>query len=575
MGAIRNSTTSGRLRRWWESFAAFRRPRLRITIPSRNPMSRLFAEIKKWSGTHGTKALIVLILAVQVVFAIAFFYFGSSIREIEVAKDTHWWTPWIPVVAALIATAGVLITLYTNKGLSERQFDRRAQESLFTDILNRFAAKNPIIRANAAIRLAEMARKNWPGKPEQKTPDNFPFFPDAASQLAAALYMENNRAVRDEIAKALARMADFAKQDDQLLLHLLIRELADANRSARAAFVDVLAEGCSRVKKVSKEDLLTLVPFAPFCAAEEMSWACLVSLANSKECRAAATSKAIRRKAQTAEEQREADLRLLPDIESCADRLMATRDTLATALCALAAPVDLPSNAAQVRNWKRAPPLALKRCFLAEATLFDAQLQGADLQGALLQSANLIRTRLQGAALMQAECQSASMTGVQAQGATLTETYLQRANLVGAQLQETFLGWANFLEAKLSGADLTGANLAGARLFDVRVDEETEANLMGLGGLDKLAQGYLGTPLFQDGFEAIFGKRNFTAANFTGTNWWKANFTRPSGTLWWEINFERGHEIDEGLRTWLGAHFPQPTSDDNVGAAEDRSRRAQ
>ncbi len=532
-------------------------------------MRSLFAKIKTFPGKHSTKLLIFLVLAVQVVLAVALFRYATYIKEIEVPKDAHWWTPWIPAIAAVIATAGALITLYTNKRLSERQFvqrqaveqdrfDRQALESLFTDILNRFASENPIIRANAAIRLAEMARKNWPGRPEEKLPENFPFFPDAASQLAAALYMEEHRAVRDEVVKALGRMTQFAKQDDQALLHLLIRELADANRSAKAAFVEALAEGCSRVEKVTTEDLRPLIPFASFCSLDEISWACLFSLANSKECRAAAITKAIRRKAQTEDERRQADLRLLPDIQSCADRLLATRDALATALSALAAPADLPSNATQRSEWKRTVPLMLKGCFLVDAKLFDAQLQGADLQGAFLQQANLARTQLQHALLMQAECQGAYLADAQANGATFTETQLQHAYLVGAQVREAFLGWANLLEANLCGADFTGADLAGARLFGARVEEGAEADLLGVGGLDLLAEKHFGTRPFQASVEKILGKRDFAATKFGATNWWQGNFTRPPrGTHWWEANFASGDETDQRLWHWLSEHFPQ------------------
>jgi hypothetical protein len=275
-----------------------------------------------------------LILAVQVVFAVTLYYFVIHVKEItvKVPTDTHWWIPWIPVIAAVIVTAGALITLYANKRLSEIQFDRQALESLFTDILNRFASENPIIRANAAIRLAEMVQKKWPGRPNKKTPGNYPFFPDATSQLAAALHMESNQAVRNEVVKALARVTEFAKQDDQALLHLLILELSDANRSAKASFVEAFAEWCSRfieltaeslrlqfdplesdwekarVLKLTAENLRLVVPFASFCKFEENSLACLFSLARG-ECRAAAIKKAIRRKApQTKEEPREAGL---------------------------------------------------------------------------------------------------------------------------------------------------------------------------------------------------------------------------------------------------------------------------
>jgi Pentapeptide repeats (8 copies) len=310
-------------------------------------MHSLFAKTKAFLSEHGIRLLGYLILVAQVVFAVAVYYFATHITEVKVKvpEGTHWWTPWIPALAALIVTAGALITLYTNKRVSERHFelqaleserhfDRQALESLFTDILNRFAAENPIIRANAAIRLGEIVRKNWPGTPTKKTPDNYPFFPDATSQLAAALHMEDNQAVRNEIVKALARTTDFAKQDDQALLHLLISELSDCFPTSRL---------------VRTAQWLPATPWQRLYA-----------------------------------------LLLLPAISR-----------------------RIPTQRMQ---WKRAVPLELNGCFLANANLFNAQLQGADLQLALLQGAMLVGTQLQRASLKHAECQGALLIDAQPQG---------------------------------------------------------------------------------------------------------------------------------------------------------------
>ena len=191
-------------------------------------MRTFFFKTKTFFFKRATMLLVLFALAVQLVFAAVLYQLATSILEIQVAKDTHWWTPWIPVVAVCIATIGALITLYTNKRLSERQFaqrqtteqdrfDRQSLGALYTDISNRFAAQDQIVRAGAAIRLAEMARKNWPGASQEKTPNNYPFFLEATSQLAASLHMEENRAVRDEVVKALNRMTAFDRQDGQQL----------------------------------------------------------------------------------------------------------------------------------------------------------------------------------------------------------------------------------------------------------------------------------------------------------------------------------------------------------------------
>jgi hypothetical protein len=417
------------------SAAVWQKQRWYSKITGRTAMNSVFNKIGNFLREHGRKLVLSVVLLVQTVFAVAVYYFVIHVKEIKVRvpHDTHWWVPWIPAVAAVIAAAAALITLYTNRRTTERNFDRQASESLFADILNRFASRNPIIRANAAIRLGDVVEKNWPGRPKKKTKENYPFFPDASSQLAAALHIENNKAVRGEILKALARITNFAKsddgQDDQSLLHLLIRELADANLSAKAAFVEALARGCSRIEEVTADALWPLVPFAPFCKVRQHSWACLFSLATSEECHAAKITKTIRRKAQTEEGQREGDLRFLPDIEACVDRLVATRDALATALCALATPVDLPSDATQLMKWKRAVPLVLNGCFLAGANLPNARLEGAEFQEALLQGADLTKAQLQRAGLAQATCQAARLTNAQAQGADSRWIKLQAHSL--------------------------------------------------------------------------------------------------------------------------------------------------
>jgi uncharacterized protein YjbI with pentapeptide repeats len=529
-------------------------------------MTALLANTKTLVGKHWPK---LSALVVFLILAGIFYRFVTQIKEITVPKDAHWWTPWIPVIAALIATAGALITVYTNKRLSEHQFnerqkteqnhfDRQAMEALFTDILNRFASENLIIRANAAIRLGDMSRKNWPGRDAEKTPDNYPFFPDAASQLAAALHMEDNQAVRDEVVKALGRMTEFARDDDQKLLHVLIHELADANRSARTAFVDALAEACSRLQTLAPDDLSSLIPFASLCGSDELSWACLVSLAQSRQCSTATKAKAIRRKVRTQEEQKAADLRLLPDIESRADRLMATRDALATSLRALAAPKDMPSNATECKAWKRATPLALRGCLLAGAHLVEAQFQGADLEGAFLYEANLTRAQLRGARMMRSECQAANLTDAHAQGANFCEAQLQHAVLHRAQLQEGFLGWTNLMQAKLAGADFTGADLNGTRLFEADVKGGTTTDVYGLAEIDRLAEEMFGVKI-EPAFKAVAGDRFFEDAKFTKTSWWQANFkSPPEGVHWWQVEYSSGDKIDERLAAWLVEHFPPP-----------------
>lgn len=500
--------------------------------------------IKAFLYEHANKLLVCLVLVIQLAFAFALYLFVTQIKEIVVEKHTHWYTPWTSVIAAAIATAGALITLYTNKRLSEIQFDRRALESSFADILNRFASENPIIRANAAIRLGEIAQKQWPGKSERETLDNYPFFPNATAQLAAALQMEHNKAVRDEVEKALARTAIFAEQDNQLLLYLLVRELSDANRNAKYAFREALAEGTSRVENVTSEQLRPLIPFASFCEREEDSLSYLQALADSNECKRAATAKAIRRKGLTDEARKEGDLKLLPDIEASAKRLISTRDALATALRALAAPRKSWWAAPYPKGWKRRLPFALDECFLAGAKLEGAHLQGLQIRQVALHGADLKMADLQCADLSFAQLNGATMFGAFLQDTTLENAQLQRAFLQGARLHGAGLFFAQAQGASFARTDLREANLAGA--------DFTGADLEGA----FLAGAVVETPSYLYPLVVAAGRSVPDPANFSNTNWWKADFDYlPSKSRKWKsLPVER----DQRLKKWLDEHFPLP-----------------
>jgi len=88
-----------------------------------------------------------------------------------------------------------------------------------------------------------------------------------------------------------------------------------------------------------------------------------------------------------------------------------------------------------------------------------ANLRGADLQSADLQSANL-----RGADLQRADLRSANLWGADLRGADLQRADLRSANLWGADLQRADLRSANLRGANLRGANLQGANLQGANL---------------------------------------------------------------------------------------------------------------
>jgi uncharacterized protein YjbI with pentapeptide repeats len=91
---------------------------------------------------------------------------------------------------------------------------------------------------------------------------------------------------------------------------------------------------------------------------------------------------------------------------------------------------------------------------LERAILVDADLRWASLAGTHLRGANLSRADLGGANLHQAE-----LIEVNLESSSLVQAGLSMANLRDANL-----GWANLSGADLTGADLSGANLSGAVL---------------------------------------------------------------------------------------------------------------
>jgi uncharacterized protein YjbI with pentapeptide repeats len=118
--------------------------------------------------------------------------------------------------------------------------------------------------------------------------------------------------------------------------------------------------------------------------------------------------------------------------------------------------------------------------------LNGVRLAGADLTGARLTHALLIRADfaiadLTGAELARADIALADMTGVDLARANVTSADLSRAILRSAHLTSTCLADANLThadltEAALAGADLTGANLT---LADLSRAYLADANLTG------------------------------------------------------------------------------------------------
>jgi uncharacterized protein YjbI with pentapeptide repeats len=146
---------------------------------------------------------------------------------------------------------------------------------------------------------------------------------------------------------------------------------------------------------------------------------------------------------------------------------------------------------------------AMAAIVLEDANLTGAQLQGAELNyaqlrranltGAQLQTAEFYKAQLQEARLERAQLQNANLNGANLQNAWLLEAQLYKANLAGAQLQEAWLlsadlEWsrlddAQLQNAKLSRAQLLNANLWGANVEGAHLHHAIIGNEWGIGPL--------------------------------------------------------------------------------------------
>ena len=115
---------------------------------------------------------------------------------------------------------------------------------------------------------------------------------------------------------------------------------------------------------------------------------------------------------------------------------------------------------------------SLKSAHLQGTFLGKAELQGASLDFAELQGAWLVGAQLQGASLVGAQLQGASLASARLFGASLEQARLQGASLVSAQLQGASLATTDLLAADLSNAYLWRTKL-GAGVRDVKFAEYT------------------------------------------------------------------------------------------------------
>ena len=112
------------------------------------------------------------------------------------------------------------------------------------------------------------------------------------------------------------------------------------------------------------------------------------------------------------------------------------------------------------KKWRSGEPGGV-RANLAGANLAGANLVRANLDGAYLAGANLDGANLDGAYLDGAYLAGANLDGAYLAGAYLAGANLAGANLARAYLEGAYLARANLARANLDGAYLARANLAG------------------------------------------------------------------------------------------------------------------
>src|SRR5271166_3544458 len=105
--------------------------------------------------------------------------------------------------------------------------------------------------------------------------------------------------------------------------------------------------------------------------------------------------------------------------------------------------------------------------------LFNANLEGANLNGADLSVAHLNGANLRGAKLILSDLSQAELVGADLTGAKLYGADLRWTDLSKAILNEADLGGTLLLKTNLSGASLLGSHVYGASVWDIKVDDQT------------------------------------------------------------------------------------------------------
>jgi uncharacterized protein YjbI with pentapeptide repeats len=125
----------------------------------------------------------------------------------------------------------------------------------------------------------------------------------------------------------------------------------------------------------------------------------------------------------------------------------------------------------------------LVRTNLAEANLYSADLSEAvldkaNLSGAHLNRANLNAATLNDAHLIDSDLSDAEFIGAHLNGADLSNAKLIRTNFTNADLKRVNFSGAFLLRTILDDADITGSQVYGVSVWDVRLKNTTQGNLL-------------------------------------------------------------------------------------------------
>lgn len=117
------------------------------------------------------------------------------------------------------------------------------------------------------------------------------------------------------------------------------------------------------------------------------------------------------------------------------------------------------------------------------AYLWEADLSGADLRGASLLKANLRDAILDRSNLSKADLGFANLRGANIREANLDRAYLIEANLSGTNLSGADIRGANLIRAILiktnfENADLTGCNIYGISAWNLKLQGAEQSNLI-------------------------------------------------------------------------------------------------